>query len=412
LDDDFSDLLIIPSKYYTDIKNSSLVGEGLLIFQDKASVYSVEQLRNYIKKGDTIIEARAGCGTKLAQLSELVGKEGRIFAFENRPGRLETLKSRIKIFGCNNVIVIEEDFGTCNVQHEQFNNVSIVIVEPLNSGTTIIDKLGFMLQEEEYPVNDITIKDLLGLKRQQIATLKHAFKFPNVQHILYQTRSAHPEENEHVVGETLERWAVEWRLNEVLPGIAAGNDISYIEECLSIKPSTTKGNGIFIAHFQIKPLEVKELEPEDNCIFRCDSILSSINDLQNQNETVPKSKGKKKERKRGEPLKIKLPKQLRSSVNRLSVPRITSLELKGDAKVINGILKNETESAARTTNKLETIVPEKLESQEEIDISVFGLSLKKFFGPRASALKQIHAQKSVPEQSRWIYPVFAIHLGT
>lgn len=60
-----------------------------------------------------------------------------------------------------------------------------------------------MLQEEEYPVDHVTQKDLYVLKRQQIAVLKHAFKFPSVKNIMYLTRSIHSEENEQVVTETL-----------------------------------------------------------------------------------------------------------------------------------------------------------------------------------------------------------------
>lgn len=60
-----------------------------------------------------------------------------------------------------------------------------------------------MLQEEEYPVDTLTLKDLYTLKRQQIACLKHAFKFPKVKNIVYSTRSLHSEENEQVIEDTL-----------------------------------------------------------------------------------------------------------------------------------------------------------------------------------------------------------------
>jgi 16S rRNA C967 or C1407 C5-methylase (RsmB/RsmF family) len=178
LDDDFDNLLIIPPSCFADIKGGPMVTEGNLIFQDKASVYCSAQIREYIQKGDTLIDARAGCGTRLPQLSSLVGKTGHIFAFEHRPGRLETLKSNLKLFGCENVTVIEDDFSISNFKDNQYKDVTTIIVEPVNSGTTIVDKLGFMLQEEEYPVDHVSLKDLLVLKRQQVSSLKHAFKFP------------------------------------------------------------------------------------------------------------------------------------------------------------------------------------------------------------------------------------------
>lgn len=68
----------------------------------------------HLKKSDKVVDARAGCGTRVCYLSSLlkqatasqkriVKKKNKpeelivpkIFAFENRTGRLETLKARI-----------------------------------------------------------------------------------------------------------------------------------------------------------------------------------------------------------------------------------------------------------------------------------------------------------------------------
>lgn len=99
--------------------------------------------------------------------------------------------------------IIEEEFALTDYNDARFAKVSTIVVEPVNSGTTIIDKLGYMLQEEEYPVDSLTLKDLYVLKRQQTAVLKHAFKFPKAENILYMTHSVHSEENEQVVRDTL-----------------------------------------------------------------------------------------------------------------------------------------------------------------------------------------------------------------
>jgi 16S rRNA C967 or C1407 C5-methylase (RsmB/RsmF family) len=416
LDDDFEDLLIIPSRLLGDLKSSTLVEQGYLIFQDKASVYCTEQLKSFIQKGDHIIDARAGCGTKLPKLSALVGKNGHIFAFENRPGRLETLKSHLVAFGCNNVTVIEEDFSTVNVRDEQFSKVSTVLVEPMNSGTTIVDKLGFMLQEEEYPVDTVTLKDLLVLKRQQVAMLKHAFKFPKVKNILYQTRSVHSEENEKVVNETLERWGVEWKLNCVLPDVSQDEKEDTIEECLTIEPSTLKGNGIFIAHFQLKPKETKKPEAEKHRIHTQQTEEMTVQELEHQLVEVIKPKRKKKERKRGEPLKIKLPKQLRYSVDRLSVPRSFVLDqkekeikIKKESSKFDIVdSKFEKKTTLKVFEEAPTEVKQK-DANQDLDVAVYGISLSKFYGPRALALQELNLKKVLTKPKRWIYPVLLVH---
>lgn len=69
-------------------------------------------------------------GTRIAQLSALVGKKGIVFAFEHRAGRLETLKHNIKLYGCKSmfwfildVVVIEDDFAGCDTLSVKFANV-------------------------------------------------------------------------------------------------------------------------------------------------------------------------------------------------------------------------------------------------------------------------------------------------
>lgn len=63
-------------------------------------MYCPQQLVGAIEPKSHIIDARAGCGTRIPQLSAMVGKHGHIFAFENRPGRVETLRLNIKQYGC------------------------------------------------------------------------------------------------------------------------------------------------------------------------------------------------------------------------------------------------------------------------------------------------------------------------
>lgn len=46
------------------------------------------------------------------------------------------------------MVVIEDDFAVCDTLDEKFAKVTTIIIEPMNSGTAIVDKLGYMLQEE------------------------------------------------------------------------------------------------------------------------------------------------------------------------------------------------------------------------------------------------------------------------
>ncbi len=53
--------------------------------------------------------------------------------------------------------VIEDEFIMANFKDQQFADITTIIVEPANSGTTVLDKLGFMLQEEGIYVYFLTL---------------------------------------------------------------------------------------------------------------------------------------------------------------------------------------------------------------------------------------------------------------
>ncbi|KAI8927514.1 hypothetical protein BC831DRAFT_452189 [Entophlyctis helioformis] len=421
LDEDFDDLLVIPSKFFAELKAGKLVTEGYcrpLIWlslgniQDKAS-------------GMQIIDARAGCGTKTANLAALVGKSGHVYAFENRAGRLETLRANMKLFECSNVTIVEDDFAQIDTHDARFADVTAIVLEPSNSGTAIVDKLGFMLQEEEFPSDQPSLKDLYALKRQQITILKHAFKFPNVKCIMYITRSTHPEENEQVVQETLDRYGVEWELSCVLPNIIVDHFHDYeMDECLTVLGTSRR----------VSDLNIHELHEQDA-------------DHGDKGKKKRSSKTRQRNSKVRITANIKLPKAISESVQRLSVPRTMQIELKKKQQlellqrerkmmldranavpvrmlVAEGLAR--VKRTGRTTGRrwrtgrdstawlksgggggsMESLegrstVGSRARRTEYADISVFGVSLAKFYGPQLDAIKRLQAENDL----RWSYPV-------
>ena len=62
IDRDFPNILVVPSSIFSDVNATSLVAEGKLVFQDKASTCIGEYLRGADLEGLHVIETRAGCG--------------------------------------------------------------------------------------------------------------------------------------------------------------------------------------------------------------------------------------------------------------------------------------------------------------------------------------------------------------
>ncbi|KAJ1342402.1 hypothetical protein BSLG_003027 [Batrachochytrium salamandrivorans] len=445
IDDDLDDVLVIPASLFGEIKAGPLVGKGHLIFQDKASLYGLEHLKKKSFPGKIMLSmlvldvliAKCGLGIKAAGLSSMVGDEGCIYAFENRSGRLETLTSNMKLYGCTNTVIVQDDFARCDTQDPRYSQVSVVFLEPPNSGTAIVDKLGFMLQEEEFPNDEHSLTDLYSLKHQQVSLLKHAFKFPNVKTVMYMSRSVHPEENEQVIQETLDRYGVEWEL--CFP----------YRECLVVHPSEQTGNGVFLACFQKKP---SHIIPEDTDNVDPDSISRRVSDLTISEmdsqmkegvETTPSVDAKTKKKRKNSAQRqgkvrttayMKLPKGLSESVNRLSIPRAIQLERKQhrieqlnqhqklkthDERSKNRLVHSDPAaqieecSSGKEDNQMDDLHEQMdLGSRGSVygyqcnDISIFGSSLTKFYGPRMEAIKKLEAQE---DDLRWKYPIQSIH---
>ncbi|KAG5461644.1 MAG: S-adenosyl-L-methionine-dependent methyltransferase, partial [Olpidium bornovanus] len=262
-DDGFDDLLEVSAKLAHQLKSSPLVAEGLLVPQDKASFFGAQQLAAKLRENPrlTIMEVGAASGTKTCHLAALMSNEGKIFAVEDRKARVLALKTKLKtcgvkswsrpicwIAGSVHVEIFEENFLSLNPSDNRFRDVSVIVVEPPSSGTAIVDKLEYLLEEEEFPFEEYSGKDFEVLQRNQKRLLQHAFEFASVQCVVYITRSTKTEENEEIVSEALETSAFD--LQAVLPGVHTNNKVhAGYDECLKLEP-TTDANGIFIACFE------------------------------------------------------------------------------------------------------------------------------------------------------------------
>ncbi|KAJ3417169.1 hypothetical protein HDV05_006375 [Chytridiales sp. JEL 0842] len=430
LDDTFDDLMVIPTELFSEIKSGNIVTEGRLVFQDKASVYAIKHAASLLKDNDHVIDTRAGCGVNVAYLAAIMRNKGKIFAFESRLSRLESLKARLANQNVKNVEIIESEFITSDADEERFAKVSTILVEAPNSGTAIVDKLGYLLQEEEFPSEQCTQKDIISLRRQQANMMKHAFNFPNVKNIIYITRSNNRDENEMMVEELIYQYGKNFELTFVLPDIISDMEHEWeYEECLKLKPSPD-GNGVFIACFSRivpepeieEPLNINELEAR----MSITSINTDNQDIKRTRKSKAKKDGKTvaggktRTRKRVSVASLpRLSKTLAVSVNRLSVPRNSStnrnsiVKRKSVDKIRRHDSKNEELEEVQQDGERKSVAKEKQKSGEEgagsydealdVDISVFGISLKQFYAPKAVAIESL---KTMPEVVRkWRYPV-------
>lgn len=224
---------------------------------------------------------------------------------------------------------------------------------------------------------------------------------------------------------------MEWKLSCVLPDIPSDKIQGEldIEECLTISPSKQTGNGIFMANFQLKPLVHDTHRQEDAETLAKKLAEQSIASLEKEVvQEKPKRKKKPLGRKRGEPLKIRLPKALRASVERLSIPRLFSAGREKFEFIRKRSLSQKSLSSKNQsqTEFEEAEQPQEYQSADEVgaeshpkatggeevseevrnvDIGVYGISIKKFFNPRAEAIEALKTQHKSLQKIRWAYPI-------
>ncbi|KAJ3108876.1 putative 28S rRNA (cytosine-C(5))-methyltransferase [Phlyctochytrium planicorne] len=450
LDETFSDYFVIPPDLFSEIKSSRPVLEGRLIFQDRASAYGIKHLESILEKDEQIIAARVGCGVNVCALATAMKNKGKIYAFENRPSRLESLRVRLHNQNVKNVEIIESDFITADIDNPDFAQAKTIILEPPSTGGAIVDKLGFLLQEEEFPNEHCSVKDQIALKRQQINMLKQAMSFPSAKTILYITRSTKREENEQVLEDILVSCGHSWELSCVLPDIVNERENDWeIEECLKIRPSES-GNGIFVACLNKLPTQAEiqaAKDEEERAREReeaAQAALAAKSEATLTHNEGERSRGRKSRKRRpGSGSKVglerkgsagarrstqslpRLTKSLSESVNRLSIPRRRSPDgndaTKTKRKSINKLRRRDSkadesvnvDSSSDNESNESDDNDRKLKKKGEkdgglmnefgFDFGVFGMSLKRFYAPQKIAMQQISANPG--EVNRWKYPV-------
>lgn len=204
------------------------VRDGRLIIQDKASCMPSQILFDtwVTRKGDCI-DACAAPGNKTSHLASLIityqqqnnkqsAKQNakqhpkakakaktvtyNIHAFDKDLRRCDLLRSRLQQAGADTIVqCYNQDFLSLDTTSPVYQNVRCILLDPSCSGSGV--KRAIERAIDATPDDHARIAKLRSF---QIAALKKAMSFPNVEAITYSTCSVYVEENESVVAEILE----------------------------------------------------------------------------------------------------------------------------------------------------------------------------------------------------------------
>lgn len=87
---------------------------------------------DYVREGDTIVDATCGTGRDTEVLAKAVGNKGKVFAFDIQEAAIELTRARLKEAGCGNVQLIQASFS------EMCSYV------PENSASAVVFNLGYL----------------------------------------------------------------------------------------------------------------------------------------------------------------------------------------------------------------------------------------------------------------------------
>ncbi|KAJ1972655.1 hypothetical protein H4R34_005337, partial [Dimargaris verticillata] len=123
----------------TDLHAHPLFLNGGLILQDKASCFPATVL--HPPPGSEAIDACAAPGNKTSHLASHMRNQGRVFAFDLDPRRLDTLKSLTHKAGCAIIVPQCQSFLDVEPGDPRYANVEYVLLDPSCSGSGIVNRL-------------------------------------------------------------------------------------------------------------------------------------------------------------------------------------------------------------------------------------------------------------------------------
>lgn len=149
---------VMGKRIYLDNKDSLRLSTN-----PKGRDFELEVFKAYIKPGNVVLDIGAHIGYCTVIFSQLVGRLGRVYAFEPAPDNLKLLKKNIKINNLNNVVVMPYAVSNTNGKIKLFL-----------SNTSQADHRTWEPPEERdcIEVNSVRLDDFLKKKDMHVSFVK------------------------------------------------------------------------------------------------------------------------------------------------------------------------------------------------------------------------------------------------
>ena len=202
---------------------------GIISIQDPASAAVAEMLKPV--NGDIILDVCAAPGTKSLLIAQKVGNNGKVFASDKDPSRVELGISDIKRHKNKNI-----QWSVLDATKDTFPMAEKILIDAPCTGTGVLGRrpdIKWRLKK----------KDFQFMNNVQISILNHMTKFlKKGGKVVYATCSLEPEENESVVNEFLSN---NKNFSIIPPNKFLPQDWVNSNRFLMTKPYETGSDGLF-----------------------------------------------------------------------------------------------------------------------------------------------------------------------
>ncbi|KAJ3365554.1 putative 28S rRNA (cytosine-C(5))-methyltransferase [Allomyces arbusculus] len=214
-DPHFPDVVLVPPCYVPDVLEARAFAQGKVVLQDRASMVPIqvvlERCHGPVDRAWTVLETRASVANRLLMWADLTPH--RVVVASGAGGEREDVQG-LNVDAHDRIELAPTaflDLAPGSIDCDGGYAPDLVVVEPANSLSAVLDEKYFMLQEALIKPREEYAAAINKLGERQRRELINAMKFPTARYIVYVTRSVHAEENESVVNACLEAQA-DWRV--------------------------------------------------------------------------------------------------------------------------------------------------------------------------------------------------------
>ncbi|XP_057700469.1 putative methyltransferase NSUN7 isoform X2 [Corythoichthys intestinalis] len=270
------DTLVLPQNLLTSLHLNHLIADHMLNVQDRSTCLAASALRPLLPdKADVLVAGSFSALTVAHVATMAVASSSNVLvcSADHTASQLNDLQELLKQMDVKNVRLLPDAFFSLNEWDFSIEHLKVIMVFPQCSLSALCDPVDTIFNEhgdwnllQDLSRGSVSQSKIKKLTIQQAKLLAHALTFPQVQNILYCTRSVYSEENEKLVNSVLEKIRtpsklLPFRVNEpIFPEDSQSGDMTS-NKYFRLEPSPLT-NGCFLACLcrQADPTKVETVQ--------------------------------------------------------------------------------------------------------------------------------------------------------